>query len=90
MKISDDLSVWEEPEERGKGHNRNDNEDGLEEKKGCWAIGSQGRSTIRVWFLTVLHIGNMSFYINPECFLVPLNLNVSQLGLTLNLLIGCV
>ncbi len=43
MKTSDDLSVWEEPEERGKGHNRNDNEDGLEEK-GCSAIGGQGRS----------------------------------------------
>ena len=45
---------------------------------------------LRVWFLTILPIGNLSFYINPECFLVPLNLNVSQLGLTLNLLIGCV
>ena len=45
---------------------------------------------LRVWFLTILPIGNLSFYNNPECFLVPLNLNVSQLGLTLNLLIGCV
>ena len=45
---------------------------------------------LRVWFITILPIGNLSFYINPECFLVPLNLNVSQLGLTLNLLIGCV
>ena len=48
------------------------------------------KGNIRVWFLTILPIGNLSFYINPECFLVPLNLNVSQLGLTLNLLIGCV
>ena len=40
--------------------------------------------------LYILPIGNLSSFINPECFLVPLNLNVSQLGLTLNLLIGCV
>ena len=43
---------------------------------------------LRVWFLTILPFGNLSFYVNAESFLVPLSLNISQLGLTLNLLIG--
>ena len=44
---------------------------------------------LRVWFLTILSIGNLS-YVNPEGFLVPPSLNISLLGLTLNLSIGSV
>ena len=45
---------------------------------------------LRVWFLTILPIGNLSFYVNRKGFLVPFSLNVSLLGLTLNLPTGSV
>ena len=43
---------------------------------------------LRVWFLTMLPIGNLFFHVNSKGFLVPFSLNNSLLGLTLNLPIG--
>ena len=45
---------------------------------------------LRVWFLTMLPIGNLFFHVNSKGFLVPFSLNNSLLGLTLNLPIGSV
>ena len=38
------------------------------------------KSKIRIWFLTISPIGNLSFYVDPEGFLVLLSFYISQLG----------
>ena len=45
---------------------------------------------LRVWFLTILPIGNLSLLLNLRAASVPFSLNISLLGLTLSLSIGCV
>ena len=43
---------------------------------------------LTAWFLTIISIGNLSFHLVPEGFLVPFNLKNLLLGFTLNLPIG--
>ena len=45
---------------------------------------------LRVWFLTILPIGNLSFMLNLRAASAPSSLNISLLGLTLILSVGCV